>query len=343
MARHFFRLTFLPFRQVSRQISSSHASYASNSSSSLLPTLSYERYGSKDAPHVAIFVHGILGSKKNMRTPAREFMKLNPTYSSIVVDLRGHGASSSLLTEGDNTIAQCAKDLKRFFEVELAGNHIPDLLCAHSLGGKVALKYLEQLYENGSPLPLNTWILDSLPGKYSFQDVSSDSQSVPRVLEVLKDIPQPFESRQIVIQTLIKHGIAPAIAAWLGTSVIDNADDGNGSSNGSRWAFDLPTLQDLFHDFCDLDLWEFLERYDGKPPPLAHRDGAPAGMIHYVRAGRQKKWIPDVLQKFEKLEVTSGGKIKLYTMPHVGHWLHAEDLPGLLKIIQENNQQQVVR
>jgi pimeloyl-ACP methyl ester carboxylesterase len=347
MEGHFFRSTFRPLLRVSRPFSSSYAAFHSScpaySSTSSLPTLSFERFGSKDAPHVAVFIHGILGSKKNMRTPAREFVKLNPDFSSIVLDLRGHGATP--LLEGDNTMKQCAKDLQRFFELELNGNRIPDMLCAHSLGGKVALKYLEHLFDNGSPLPLNTWILDSLPGKYSFEDVSSDSQSVPRVLEVLKDIPQPFESRQTVMKTLVDQGIAPSIAAWLGTSVIDTNSNG---AKGSRWTFDLPILQDLFHDFCELDLWEFLERYHGEPPLATaaatigkEKDNGmeKGGMIHYVRAGRQKKWTAEVLEKFEKLEVSSGGKIKLHTMPHVGHWLHAEDLPGLLKIMQQNRQQ----
>lgn len=326
------RSKLFSFPQLSRHISSTLPLYSLNHSSTSSSTLAYERYdGINASKHNGIFIHGILGSKKNMRTPAKEFIQLFPNYSAYTLDLRGHGASSSSsLNEGTSTMTQCAKDLERFFSLNLPveTNHIPEMICAHSLGGKVVLKYLQQLYDNGLPLPHNTWILDSLPGKYNFENISSDSQSVLRVLEVLKTIPQPFESRQVVMKTLVNQGISPSIAAWLGTSVIENVN------GGSRWAFDLSIIQDLFSDFCEVDMWEFLERYDGKAP-YSNGEG---GMIHYVRAGRQSKWSPEILEKFERLNVSSGGKIKLHTMPNVGHWLHAEDLPGLLKIMKQNSQ-----
>ena len=32
--------------------------------------------------------------------------------------------------------------------------------------------------------------------------------------------------------------------------------------------------------------------------------------------------------------VASNTSVKLHTMPNVGHWMHAEDARGLLKVIQ---------
>lgn len=288
--------------------------------------LSFERIGDAKSNNVAIFIHGVLGSKKNMRTPAREFIKLNPNYSSIIVDLRGHGMTPDL--PGSNTIEQCAYDLKILIENEIG--ETPQMLCAHSLGGKVALKYLNILYNQKKKLPTNTWILDSLPGKYTFDDVKSDSQSVPRVIESLEQIKEPFESRKVVMDKLIQMGISSSIAQWLGTSVIDTPE-------GNKWAFRLPVIKEIFHDFCNLDMWPFLENYSEFIESSSNDNSSSIiGNLHYVRAGRQKKWSPEILQKFEDLKIQSNSKIQLYTMPNVGHWMHSEDLPGLLKIIQSN-------
>lgn len=285
--------------------------------------LSFERIGDIKSKNIAIFLHGVLGSKKNMRTPAREYIKLNPNYSSIIVDLRGHGMTPNL--PGNNTIEQCAYDLQTLLENEIGGS--PQMLCAHSLGGKVALKYLEILYNEKKNLPTNTWILDSLPGKYTFDDVKSDSQSVPKVIQCLDQITEPFESRKVVMDKLIQMGISPSIAQWLGTSVIDTPD-------GSKWVFRLPVIKEIFKDFCELDMWPFLESYSDN---IENNNGNnDIGVLHYVRAGRQKKWSPEILQKFEDLRIQSNSKIQLHTMPNVGHWMHSEDLPGLLKIIQSN-------
>jgi pimeloyl-ACP methyl ester carboxylesterase len=39
------------------------------------------------------FLHGILGNKKNWRTPAKEFLKLRPEYTAVTIDHRAHGGS----------------------------------------------------------------------------------------------------------------------------------------------------------------------------------------------------------------------------------------------------------
>jgi pimeloyl-ACP methyl ester carboxylesterase len=275
-----------------------------------------------------------------MRSPAREFLKLYPDYSALVVDLRGHGLTPPL--SGSNTIQQCAQDLQDLFTTELSSQEsaVPTLLCGHSLSGKIVLNYLALLSSQQRPLPLNSWILDSLPGPYETSTASSDSQSVAQILSILQTIPVPFPSRHLLIKSLIEqHHISSSIATWLGTSVIDSP-----TGSGSEWAFQLPVVLELFQDFCQLDLWETLER-TFPPSPTLSPSPSPSllscpeeGKIHYVRAGRQKKWTADVLRRFEMLERSSGGRVRLHTMPNAGHWLHAEDLPGLLTIMRENNQ-----
>eukprot|EP00602_Paraphysomonas_sp_CaronLab_P001876 CAMPEP_0185018958 /NCGR_PEP_ID=MMETSP1103-20130426/1610_1 /TAXON_ID=36769 /ORGANISM="Paraphysomonas bandaiensis, Strain Caron Lab Isolate" /LENGTH=249 /DNA_ID=CAMNT_0027549013 /DNA_START=227 /DNA_END=976 /DNA_ORIENTATION=- len=248
-----------------------------------------------------------------MRTPAKEFLARNPSYSCVSVDLRGHGMSHDM--EGENSIDQCARDLHNLF------HHLnieaPDFLCAHSLGGKVALKYLDFVHENDLSFPTNTWILDSLPGTYDFSDLKPDSQSVSYVIRCLDQIPVPFESRKWALGKLLQLGVATPIAQWLCTSVVD-------TPNGSKWAFNIDAVKSIFKDFCVVDMWPFVEQYDGN------------ATIHFVRAGRQKKWTPEVLARFNSLPQYNRN-IMVHTMPNAGHWLHSEDLSGLLKIIQEHN------
>ena len=72
-------------------------------------------------------------------------------------------------------------------------------------------------------------------------------------------------------------------------------------------------------------MWPFLESYQGSTN------------IHFLRAGKNKGWTPEILNRFEAVQAKSRGKIKLHTMPHVGHWLHVEDMKGMLDIIISNS------
>ena len=118
-----------------------------------------------------VFLHGILGSKRNWRTPSNVFRKLHPEFKCVAVDFRGHGDSHfSAESEHqweDNTIHNSAEDLYDLTHNSPLGLlKAPTILCAHSFGGKVALRYLEKLQLAGHDLPEHTWILDSIPGPY---------------------------------------------------------------------------------------------------------------------------------------------------------------------------------
>jgi pimeloyl-ACP methyl ester carboxylesterase len=118
-----------------------------------------------------VFLHGILGSKRNWRTPSNVFRKLHPEFKCVAVDFRGHGDSHSSADSEhqweDNTIHNSAEDLYDLTHNSPLGLlKAPTILCAHSFGGKVALRYLEKLHLTGHELPEHTWILDSIPGPY---------------------------------------------------------------------------------------------------------------------------------------------------------------------------------
>lgn len=90
-------------------------------------------------PHhrTVVFLHGILGSLKNWRTPARRLIGRHSHYQALVVDHRGHGASERGAPPHD--LAACAADVR---ELLCSLNLRCDMLCGHSYGGKVALAYV---------------------------------------------------------------------------------------------------------------------------------------------------------------------------------------------------------
>jgi pimeloyl-ACP methyl ester carboxylesterase len=314
------RLTLNSSRTLTSPLSTSGSSGSSGSSTS--GVMSYERYGDMTSPKTAIFIHGMLGNKKNMRTPCREFIKQNPEFSCITVDLRGHGNSHDL--KGEPNIEECAHDLQRL--IQNLNISSPNMLVAHSLAGKVALKYLELLCTVRAPMPANTWILDSLPGPYNL-DINNkdDSQSVANVVKALDGVTMPQPTRTDVVKEVTQRGVALPIAQWLTTS-LQQTPDGSVS-----WIFDLKVAKKLFQNFVSLDMRHFLENYNGE------------GVIHFVRAGRSDKWTDEVLSFFQRIiesqSLQTGGykNLQLHTMPAAGHWLHSEDLPGLLKIMNAHN------
>eukprot|EP01041_Mallomonas_annulata_P009043 gene9043-18725_t len=274
--------------------------------------LSYEVIGDILAPETAVFLHGIIGSKRNWRTPTQQFIKLNPQYKGITIDLRGHGNSHN--HTDTHTVDTCAKDLVTLFQ-HLEMN--PTFLCGHSFGGKVVLAYLANQCQLGGQLPNHSWVLDSLPGSYTIHDVKSNEQSVANVFQILSSLPATFPNREWATLELQRHGVSKSVAQWLSTNII-LTDDGI-----YKWSFDLPVLKSLFYDFCETDFWPFLNEY--KHPQR----------INFLRAGKNPAWTPEVLKKFDDL-TTSHPSIQLHHMPHAGHWMHVDDLQGL-RTPSENN------
>lgn len=141
------------------------------------------------------------------------------------------------------------------------------------------------------------------------------------MLEILQNFPTEFKTRDWVITELCGLGIEKSVAQWIGTNIIQKK--GGTPGYGYGWGFNLPVIQELFHDFCDTDMWHFLENYHGN------------GKIHFIRAGKNPSWTKSVLDRFTVIQ--SNPNILLHEMPHVGHWIHAEDLNGMFVIMSKES------
>ena len=52
----------------------------------------------------------------------------------------------------------------------------------------------------------------------------------------------------------------------------------------------------------------------------------------FVRAGRNPLWTDQMLEQFDDI-TTKNPSVKLHTMANVGHWLHVEDVKGLVGLL----------
>lgn len=273
------------------------------------------------AEATAIVLHGLLGSGRNWRSFARRLVTEAKSRDGVhlrvlLVDLRNHGASSTLSgLHPPHSVESAAHDVIRLMQQRLPKGSAPFALLGHSLGGKVAMETLRLLEESQQPVPRQTWVLDSQPGT-----VSAEVESKTGVAEILKmvhEIPLPVPTRQVLLDDLRKRGLSEATALWLGSSLVPDARGKLG------WAFNVQGAAAMYHSYCSTDLWSVLER-----PP----DGTE---VHLVQGALSERWTPDMIQRLEAAAASnkSAGGFFHHVLEGAGHNLHAENPSGLQELM----------
>ena len=196
-----------------------------------------------------------------------------------------------------HTVPACAADLAEL--AALVG--APQVVVGHSFGGKVALLYAR----DHAPAALrNVWVLDAPPGAVA----ETSEHEVTRVIATARALPAPFANREAVTAHFLAAGFSPAIAGWMTTNVRRSPD-------GLVWKPDLAVVEALLADYFRHDLWDFLEH-----------PGAAA--LHVVRAGRSDRWDAAALKRLEGVDAR--------VLPNAGHWVHVDDLEGVVALIGES-------
>lgn len=250
-------------------------------------------------PNVAVLLHGILGSARNVRGLAVALARAAPQWSVLAVDLRHHGASAN--PPPPDTVDGCCADIARLC------SHLglrPRAVIGHSFGGKVALRMLAR------PLPTLRYaaMLDTLPHLQAQDD--ADDQGVAHVIAAVQRIAMPQPDRQSALLALRGQGLSDPLCQWMATNLTATPD-------GMRWQFNLNGIAAMLQDYFAMDCWPVLR----EPPPEV--------AIDLVRGGRSPRWTPEILRQCATLPAN----VRLTTLPNAGHWLHVDDLAGVVAVV----------
>ena len=261
------------------------------------PLLHHHTVGDDAARRWLYVLHGIYGAGRNWASFARRFVEERPEWATVLVDLRLHGRSQGF--EGPHTLAACVQDVRRLAE---AIERPPAAVLGHSFGGKLALMSASVFS------PSQVWVIDSTPSR------RTPGGSAVRMLQVLRRLPGPFAERGVAVSALEAEGFALHVAHWMATNLV-------ASDEGLRWRFEADDIEALLADFFRRDLWDVIET------------PAPPSEIHLVRAAES-----DVVSPAEMSRVDdAGGSGRVYGHElRGGHWLHVDNLDGLLALLGEH-------
>mmetsp|Transcript_7730 Transcript_7730/g.11814 ORF Transcript_7730/g.11814 Transcript_7730/m.11814 type:complete len:291 (-) Transcript_7730:1111-1983(-) len=247
-----------------------------------------------------VFLHGLLGNGKNLKTLAKRF------GGGILVDLRGHGQSICMTKDGENTFEQCANDvLKSTQEYDFS------TIIGHSFGGRVALECAVQHANAESKNMKTLWLLDTVPGQ-----AHESVDQVLHAVEAVGDL-QKCKTRANVAELLEEQKLDKSLAQWLTTSMTTDSD------GSMMWGFDVNMVKDIMPHFGTQD---FL----GKLKHLVLSEET-SYRVHLVRGGKNSAWSIDILSNLHELSQKSN-RFHLHVLPKAGHWVHVDDLPGLSKL-----------
>ncbi|XP_057728233.1 uncharacterized protein LOC130944096 [Arachis stenosperma] len=291
-----------------------------------LETIAYEElraHPEKPYTSTAFFIHGFLGSSRNWRSFSRNLLASlsnsspSSNWRTVMVDMRNHGKSAERKLDPPHDMENAAKDLADLVKAEEW--RWPEVVIGHSMGGKVALQFLQSCsrgeYGDSALCPKQLWVLDSVPGEVN---PLNSNEEVRDVLRTLQSLPSRIPSRKWLVNHLLGLGYSKALSDWIGTN-LKKVDD------HETWVFDLQNAQQMFDSYWEKSYWNLLEN-----PPKGTE-------IIIVRAEKSDRWDEDAVERIQKLanrEATESlGKVSFSLLPNSGHWVHVDNPKGLLEIL----------
>ncbi len=317
---------------------------------------------------VIVFLHGLLGNSKNIRNPAKILTRRLPQYDALLLDVRGHGGSSSsshsitdnnLFTHPHN-IQSCAQDvIETLLHLGLYGHAAsPSVICGHSLGGRIALHYTHSLlhdteFTSRIQPPKQTWILDSVPGiaDPSVSKVLSAISSLTTTmtssssLSAIGSVPTKIKS-QITTKLVDEYGLDIQIATWI-VSSLRGIDE---QSQRLIWAFDIDIATELVQNFTEQDvvgmIREVVESASMSTITTAKDNNHATDeeerinhskVVQLVMAGKNESWTEHIISELHSIQSschrTPSSSFKMHKLEKAGHWVHVDDLDGLMQVM----------
>jgi pimeloyl-ACP methyl ester carboxylesterase len=109
-----------------------------------------------------------------------------------------------------------------------------------------------------------------------------------------------------------KYSIDAPTARWLASSF-----------RGGKFSFDLNVARELLRSLPLQDFWGQLEAVLSSNRTR----------VDLVMAGRNPLWTSDIVSRLEELKGRYPGSMGLHRLPRAGHWVHTDDLEGLLGVM----------
>jgi esterase len=252
------------------------------------------------APERWLYVlHGIYGAGRNWASVARRIVRRRPDWGALLVDLRQHGSSQGFAPP--HTVAAAAADLD---DLATSSGIRPGAVLGHSFGGKVALLFAGGDSSAAAGLG-QVWVIDSTP------EAREPEGSAWTMLNLLRSMPDHYASRTDLVDTLVRHGIARAVAQWMASNL-------EATGGVYRWRFDLHAMEELLRSFFGTDAWSVVES------PRAGLD------VHLVKAEESGVLSGAALQRCERAAEQAHTHLHRVTG---GHWVNADNPEAIERLL----------
>lgn len=274
--------------------------------------------GNNNNNETIVFLHGLLGNGRNLKTLAKKVVETHNNNNTtankqgLLLDLRGHGRSDSII-EGPHTFSSCVRDVHSTLSTE----NTPTKVMGHSWGGRIALEYTHSLLsttDNTDTLP-SLWLLDTVPGQAH--------DSVLQVLLAVESIDLVNMNRNQVAQRLVDVGLDVGIAQWLASTLKQDR-----TTKALSWGFNVEVVREILPEFHNQD-------FVGMLRDILKEGGG--SEVHLIKGGLNTAWdeSPRIQLQLQELQEEYPWQFEQHLLPNAGHWVHVDDLPGLLNIVEE--------
>jgi pimeloyl-ACP methyl ester carboxylesterase len=268
---------------------------------------------------VFVFLHGLFGQGINLKRLAQQLCQ-RYSSSGLLIDLPGHGKSSAAgvaPSDAPVTVADCATAVRATVRHCLKESETPRLF-GHSLGGRVAVHYALQSLRPGTPSQLrpdHIWLLDTVPEV-------PDPTTRHVLAQVQKILLHRDPRTRAEVRAQLSASEPPLAAArieWLTMQWIETE---------RRFLFDALVVEQLLHDISAVEapgssLWQLMGTVVAGSVPL-----------HLVQAGSNPAWPRKSPERIRALQETAAPESWTHqVLPNAGHWVHVDNLPGLMDLI----------